>query len=488
MNAADTGVTWVVWLIVSPLAAAIFAFLLPRVAAAVALVNALFMTVATLSLLSLVTDHGALRYSVGGWGAPLGIDLYADALSGVLLVVAAVVFLATLFYSRSYLQRTAIGPLFWPISLFLHAALNALLLSADVFNLYVTLELLSLAAVALVALADEKRAVAAALRYLLASIVASLAYLLGVALLYHTAGVLDIAALGERATWTPTTWAVLGLMTAGLAVKGALFPVHFWLPGAHSYAPSPVSALLSALVVKAPFYVLLRLWYAPFIGAPAAVADLLGLLGALAIVWGSIQALRQERLKLLIAYSTVAQIGYLFLLFPLAQTPGAVQGVTVFILGHALAKAAMFMAAGNIHQYLGHDRISDLHRVARELPVTLAAFAVGGVCIMGLPPSGNFIGKWLLVEAAFKQGDWGWAVVVVGGGLLSAAYVFRVLGHAFTLDDKPADATSAPAPMAWAAFALALLALTLGVAAAPLIDVIGAPAEHSVAHLWSRGP
>lgn len=107
---------------------------------------------------------------------------------------------------------------------------------------------------------------------------------------------------------------------------------------------------------------------------------------------------------------------------------------------------------------------------------------------MGLPPSGNFIGKWLLVEAAFRQGDWGWAVVVVGGGLLSAAYVFRVLGHAFTLDDKPTDATGAPAPMAWAAFALAMLALTLGIAAAPLIDVIGAPAEPAVAYLWNRGP
>lgn len=488
MTALEPGPTWVVWLIVSPLAAALIAFLLPRVAAAIALANALFMGVAALALLDLVTEQGPHRYSLGGWGAPLGIDLYADPLSGVLLVVAAVVVLATLFYSRDYLARTAIGPLFWPISLFLHAALNALLLSADAFNLYVTLELLSLSAVALVALADEQRAVAAALRYLLASIVASLAYLLGVALLYHTAGVLDLAALAERATWTPATWAALGLMTAGLAVKGALFPVHFWLPGAHSYAPSPVSALLSALVVKAPFYVLLRLWYAPFAGAPEAVGTLLGLLGALAIVWGSLQALRQARLKLLIAYSTVAQIGYLFLFFPLAQSRSALQGVTVFILGHALAKAAMFLAAGNMHKCLGHDRIQDLHRVARELPVTLAAFAVGGVCIMGLPPSGNFIGKWLLIEAAFAQGEWGWAVVVVAGGLLSAAYVFRVLGHAFTVDDKPVDASGAPASMAWAAFALALLALTLGVFAAPLIDLIGGPGETAVAHLSSREP
>ena len=147
-----------------------------------------------------------------------------------------------------------------------------------------------------------------------------------------------------------------------------------------------------------------------------------------------------------------------------------------------------FRDASNLRGRLVNDRIQDLHRVARELPVTLAAFAVGGVCIMGLPPSGNFIGKWLLIEAAFAQGEWGWAVVVVAGGLLSAAYVFRVLGHAFTVDDKPVDPSGAPASMAWAAFALALLALTLGVFAAPLVDLIGAPGESAVAHLSSREP
>jgi formate hydrogenlyase subunit 3/multisubunit Na+/H+ antiporter MnhD subunit len=476
MNPVEAETPWAIWLIISPLAAALIGFLLPRAAAGIALLNATFATAGSWALLSQLMS-APQRLALGGWGAPLGIDLHADALSGVLLVVTSVVFLATLSYARGYLARTTIGPLFWPICLFLQASLNALFLSADVFNFYVTLELLSLSAVALVALADETRAVAAALRYLLASIVGSLAYLLGVALLYHATGVLDLTALAQRTTWSPTTAGALGLMTAALVLKGALFPVHFWLPDAHSEAPSPVSALLSALVVKAPFYVLVRTWYAPFHDAPKAVGILLGLLGAFAIVWGSLQALRQRRLKLLIAYSTVAQIGYLFLLFPMAQSRNALRGVTVFILGHALAKAAMFLAAGQIHQHLGHDRIQDLHRVAREIPVTLAAFALGGVCIIGLPPSGNFIGKWLLAEAAFQQGDWGWAVFIVAAALLSAAYIFRVLGHMFTLDREYPDEAeiTAPATMAWAAFALSLLSLTLGLVAAPLIDIIGAP-------------
>jgi formate hydrogenlyase subunit 3/multisubunit Na+/H+ antiporter MnhD subunit len=472
--ALDTA--WAAWLVSIPVAAALVAFVLPRIAGAVAILNAAVMLAGSLALLGTVT-RGPVRYALGGWDAPLGINLYADPLSALLVLVASIVLAVTVAYSRAYLAGARNAPLFWPIFLFLNAALNAVLLSADAFNLYVSLELLCLSAVALVALADDPPAMSAALRYLLASIVASLAYLLGVSLLYHAHGALDLGELGRRATWEPATWAALGLMTTGLALKGALFPVHFWLPRAHAYAPSPVSALLSALVVKAPFYVLLRLWFAPFAGAPASIADLLGGLGAVAILWGSLQALRQERLKLLVAYSTVAQVGYLFLLFPLAQARSAVQGVTIFIIGHALAKAGMFLAAGNMQRSLGHDRIRDLHLVARDLPITVAAFGLAGVCIMGLPPSANFIGKWLLVEAAFAQGDWGWAVVVVGGGLLSAAYVFRVLGHAFRVDPAPGRAPPVAAPMAWGAFLLSVLALTLGLAAAPLIDLIGGAVE-----------
>jgi multicomponent Na+:H+ antiporter subunit D len=473
VSSADPG-AWLVWLVVSPLAAAVVVFLVPRIAFGIACVNALCTAALALAVLDRVTE-GPVRYAIGGWGAPLGIDLYADPLSGIMLVGASLVLLATTFYAPGYLAHARINALYWPLVLILQAALNALFLSADVFNLYVTLELLGLSAVGLVALADRTRAIAAALKYLLASLVASLAYLLGVALLYHSHGVLDLAALADSATETPAMWAALGLMTTGLAIKGALFPLHFWLPGAHSYAPAPVSALLSALVVKAPFYVLLRLWLGPFLDAPPELGDLLGLLGVAAIVWGSIQALRQERLKLLIAYSTVAQIGFLFLFFPLVNTNTALPGITLLMLAHALAKAAMFLSAGSMIHYLGHDRIHDLHRVAKELPLTLAAFGIGGVCIAGLPPSGNFIAKSLLIEAAFDSGEWGWAVVVVAGSLLSAAYVFRVIGHAFTLDDVPAAGTQVAGPMVWAAFMLSLAALMLGLFAAPLLEIVSMP-------------
>ena len=210
--------------------------------------------------------------------------------------------------------------------------------------------------------------------------------------------------------------------------------MHFWLPPAHASAPAPVSAVLSALVVKASFYILLRLWLAIFADISEGVAALFGLLGAGAVLWGSLQALRQTRVKLLVAYSTVAQIGYLFLAYPLASGMGvtAWSAMAYLAFSHALAKAAMFLAAGNLMHFGGHDRIADLDRVVQRLPLTAGAFALAGVSIMGLPPSGGFNGKWLLLQAALTQGRWDIVGVILLGGLLAAGYIFKVLGNTFT--------------------------------------------------------
>ena len=212
------------------------------------------------------------------------------------------------------------------------------------------------------------------------------------------------------------------------------------------------------------------MWIDVFATVASGASVLLGLLGAVAVLWGSLQALRQARFKLLVAYSTVAQIGYLFLAFPLGAASGwTAWGAIVYLaLSHALAKAAMFLAAGNLLRFGGHDRIADLDRVAQRLPLTTWAFALAGVSIMGLPPSGGFVGKWLLLQAALAQGRWGIAVVVVVGGLLAAAYIFRVLGHAFTQAPVPHEARPVPTHMQWAALVLAGGAVLLGFIA-PLV-------------------
>jgi formate hydrogenlyase subunit 3/multisubunit Na+/H+ antiporter MnhD subunit len=225
-------------------------------------------------------------------------------------------------------------------------------------------------------------------------------------------------------------------MTAGLLAKTALFPLHLWLPPAHANAPAAASAVLSGLVVKGSFFLIVRLWFNVLPALPNAVPGaILAALGSAAIVTGSALALRQERLKLLIAYSTVAQIGYLFLMFPLAPGPwaaSAFSGGVMQALSHAFAKAAMFLSAGLIAESLGHDRIAGLGGAGRAMPVTFLALGLGGLSLMGLPPSGGFAAKWLLMKASIEAGQWVWAVVMLAGGLLAGGYLYRVLAPALS--------------------------------------------------------
>jgi formate hydrogenlyase subunit 3/multisubunit Na+/H+ antiporter MnhD subunit len=383
-------------------------------------------------------------------------------------------------YFGSYREAGQRTRLFWPLWFFLIASLNALFLSRDVFNLYVTLELNGFAAVALVAIAGERKAIAASLRYLFVTLGGSLLYLMGVALLYGGTGTLDLALLAERMTSEPYAYLALVLMTGGLLMKSALFPLHFWLPPAHASAPAPVSAMLSALVVKGSYYILLRLWFEAFSGVVSNEAlQFLGLLGAAAVLWGSFQALLQDRLKLLVAYSTVAQIGYLFLIFPLAgmadMRSGILTGGLMFLISHALAKSAVFLAAGNIMRAAGHDRIRDLDGITHALPVSSFALGMAGISLVGLPPTAGFVGKWLILGEGLRQGQWWWVLVILAGSLLAAAYMTRVLIHAFTQTEKSRVLTKISPGMEWSSLTLALLSLALGFAAtgpAKLLEMV----------------
>ncbi|MGH6921727.1 MAG: complex I subunit 5 family protein [Geminicoccaceae bacterium] len=421
--------------------------------------------------------NAPLVYVVGAWAPPLGLALRADGLSAAMMITTAVVICATGLFARAEFQTPrgvseARAPLvFWTLLLGLWGALNAVLLGDDLFNLFVALELLTFSAVPLVCLDGRAETLSAALRYLLFALLGSMLYLLGTVLLYGAYGTLDIVLLSERVRAEPASLVAATLMTVGLLAKTALFPLHLWLPPAHAGAPAPASAVLSALVVKGSFILILRLWFDVMPGLlslPA--AHLLAALGAAAILFGSVLALRQARLKMLIAYSTVAQIGYLFLMFPLVASPQAMQagagawtGGLLQAISHACAKAAMFMAAGLVAQALGHDRIAGLGGIGRALPMTMFAFALAGLSLMGVPPSGGFTAKLLLLTAAIETGQWWWALVILAGGLLTGGYLYRVLAPAVAGTDTPL-ATCAPVPRYREAvvLALALVSMVLG--------------------------
>jgi multicomponent Na+:H+ antiporter subunit D len=484
-TAAIADVSWIVWVIALPLAAATAVFVSRSKTAWLGVTASCAVMGCVAGLTWQVWQRGPLRYQVGGWGPPLGIDLYADGLSVCMLLFTAVIGAAVGVYATGYFadrgETDGWSPPearhadFWALWLFLWAALNALFLSGDVFNLYVTLELVTLSAVGLVTLARTTAAIAAALRYLLAALVGSLLYLLGVALLYAAYGVLDVASLGSAMTPGAVSATAVSLMAVGLALKSALFPMHFWLPPAHASAPAPVSAVLSGLVVTASFYLLLRLWFDAFPAVVSANAGtVFAALGAGAIAWGSLQAIFAPGLKALIAYSTVAQLGYLFLVFELAvagERSTAWTGGILFALAHGCAKASMFLAAGSILHVAGHDRIAELGGIGRRLPVTFFTVALASVTLMGLPPSGAFVAKWMLLQAALDGGRLWLAVIILAGGLLAAGYLFRILGQAFT-PSATETALRVPRRMEWPALVLAVLALSLGLVTAPVMNLL----------------
>lgn len=436
---------------------------------------------------TLVESGDTLVYLLGGWLPPLGIALRADGLSVLMLLAISVVIAGIGIYAHADFGPVAKGEesrrpfLFWLLLLAVWGSLNLLFVGGDVFTLYVGLELLTFAAVPLVSLDGKQETLRAALRYLLFALFGSVLYLLGAVLLFGACGTLDMVLLAERIQAAPIAWTAVALMTSGLLAKTALFPLHLWLPPAHAGAPAAASALLSGLVVKGSWFLVLRLWldvFASVLTLPT--SQILAALGAGAIFVGNIVALRQSRLKLLIAYSTVAQIGYLFLMFPLTagliaeglDSDIAVNGGLLQAISHATAKAAMFMAAGLIYTSLGHDRVDELRGVAKTLPMTVLAFALAGASLIGLPPSGGFLAKWWLISAAVLTAQWWWALVMLSGGLLTSIYVFIVVVNAL-----------APAPENWipkaiipkyqqaAVLALALCAFLLGAVAFCPLDV-----------------
>ncbi len=420
-------------------------------------------------------------YLLGGWAPPLGIALRADTLSVVMLLAVAVVIGGIGIYARADFTAPRGAPearasfTFWLLLLAVWGSLNLVFVSGDLFTLYVALELLTFAGVPLVCLDGRGETLRAALRYLLFALFGSLLYLLGAVLIYGAYGTLDIALLAAAVQPGPVSWTVLALMTSGLLAKTALFPLHIWLPPAHAGAPAAASAILSALVIKGSWFLVVRLWFDVMPGVvtlPA--AQLLGGLGAAAIVVGSIVALRQVRLKLLVAYSTIAQIGYLFLMFPLAFDVGsntlvhgaALHGGLLQAVSHATAKASMFMAAGLIYAALGHDRIADMAGVARALPVTVLAFALAGIALMGVLPSGAYLAKKLLLDAADISGQWWWTIVLQGGAAFTAAYVVLVLVSVLRRSAEPVSPVKRVSRLSeYAALALAIISLLLALAA-----------------------
>lgn len=455
-----------------------------------AIVQFLIVGLMTILFLNEQSNQSAI-YQIGAWGAPLGIDLVVDGFSILMIALTGLLTLILTVYSAAYYADDAKSLRFWPLWWLLIAGLNALFVSGDAFNIYVCLEIIGLSAAALVALQSTRAALEASLRYLLVGLLGSLFYLMAIAILYRSYGTLDLMQIAASSSSGLPDQVAMILITVGLMLKIALFPLHFWLPQAHANAPTPVSAILSALVVKAALYVLVKFWFEVLSeSATFGASQILGSLGGIAIVYGSWKAFRATQLKVLIAYSTVAQLGYIFLLFPLSEhatntssfSGSASQAAIYFIVAHACAKAAMFLSAGNLIISQGSGDIAQLKGIATREPLNVLVFTIAGVSLIGLPPSAGFIAKWLLLTTSIESGQWWWVVVVLAGGLLASMYLFKILSLAFdnTLDTGAVQIQpkTLPSPMlTTSALVLALITLALGFNAEFILNISNPPVE-----------
>jgi len=466
-------------LVLLPLLASVGAAATPRASELWGLPATALTAVLALWLTLDVLQDGAREVAIGGWAAPLGIVFVADGLAALMLLMTSGVGIVVAIQATSWgvwpssagsEEAASLRAGFWPLWLATLGAMNALFLSGDLFNIYVAFEILGLTAVGLTALSGTRSALRAAFDYLSAGLAGSLMLLLGVALAYSAIGRVDLEAVPMLAE-TITRRIALALLVTGLAVKAALFPLHFWMPAAHSSAAPVASALLSALVVKGALYVILRISIEGGAGMEA-VRFALAIMGAGAMLWGAWGALRATRLKLLVAQSTIAQIGLIALAIGVAgdslQQNGLWQAAALLMLSHAFAKAAMFIAVGRIAEELGHDRISGLNRKELRPGAAEFAFAIASVSLIGLPPTAGFIGKWLLIDGLIARGAWIWVALILIGTALSAAYLSRVVSRC--LRGGPHIAASAHHP-AWStgditALGLATSALVLGLASA----------------------
>ncbi len=425
------------------LVGAVAAVLLGLWRAAAAQVTAVISTAASLIFsmwgLVVVVRDGPIHHEVGGWAATVGIEYVLDPLSAYMLAIIALIGLLVVIYpvQAAFDVTPPRGVPLYPLALLLLTGLAGVVLSGDLFHLFVFLEIYAISTYAMVSLGG-RRAVFASLRYLLLGTLGSGLYLLGVGFVYFSTGTLNMAeaaALLPDVAQSPTILGSLALIVLGLALKMALFPLHIWLPDAHSYSPPGVAALLAAVQVKAGAYALVRILYDVYGptylatgGLPVTVA--LTWFGAAGIVVGSVLAIRQTDLKRMLAYSTVAQLGYIGLGIGLA-TPLALVGALLHVLNHAIMKSGLFLVAGGIIQQTGLKTISKFSGLGQRMPWTMGGFAIVAASMVGIPPAAGFFSKFYLVWATVDAGSWVLAAIIVGSSVLTLAYFVRLFEQIF---------------------------------------------------------
>lgn len=447
--------------------------------------NALVL-VLNLMNLWMVKAHGAYILTIGHFDAPFGIAFRIGAVESVIGLLFAFVLMMIGWYSYYSLEKE-ISPkrtgFFYTLVSLLLASLFGIIYTFDLFNGFVFIEVSTLAACGLIVIKDKKENIKATLKYLILSTLGSGLVLMGIALVYSMTGHLSMGYIKEV---LPSQ--VLGnensilisliLFTVGLGIKSAMFPLHVWLPDAHSSAPTPSSAILSALVIKAPVLFLLKIYYMVFgmdILSSTMVLDLLLIFGSMGMLAGSLLARSQKELKRMIAYSSVAQMGYIFFGIGLGNRLGLVMAI-YHIVAHGVTKSCLFLAAGSFIEQTGNKHIEDFKGIGKEMPVTLGIFTISALSMIGIPVLPGFISKWNLSMAAIETGQIYLLAILLISSLLNASYYFPIIINGYfgedNLDGKVFKSKSKPVKTLLPLVVLTVSMIFVGFLSGVVIDFI----------------
>lgn len=426
-----------VLLVVIPLLAAPVTALFnhARVAWAITLAVCVTCLIMSYFLLMDVSSGQIIHYELGGWAPPWGIEYRIDALNAfVALIVCLIASCSALYAGKSVLQEIPehLIPMFYAAFQLCFLGLLGIALTGDIFNVFVFLEISSLASYALIALGKNRKALTASFHYLVLGTLGATFFLIGVGLAYAATGTLNMDDMAmklpnvENIQMVHTAFA---LIVVGIALKAAIYPLHLWLPNAYSYAPSVVSIFLSATATKVAIYVLIRTLYNVFsleYVLSTWLPLLLMVLGAVAILYGSVRAIGQTGMKKMLAYSSVAQIGYMVMGIGFFNHLGLSASI-LHLFNHALMKAALFMAAGLYIYRVNTATFENLKGMGREMPMTFLATVIAGLSLIGVPGTVGFVSKWQLLKAAMEQQQWGMVIVILIGSLLAIVYVWKLV-------------------------------------------------------------
>ena len=442
-------------IVVVPMLGAAVAALLPpgRLPWLLATAVSWYMLVAAALLAGQSMDLGVLSYAMGGWEPPFGIEYRVDPANALLALLIAGVSAVVMPFAgpslASEVPEEKTPFLYAALLLFLSGQMG-IAVSGDAFNIFVFLEISSLATYTLIALGRDRRALTASFSYLIMGTVGATFFLIGVGLLYAMTGTLNMADLAERipaVADSRTVHTAYAFIVVGVCLKLALFPLHLWLPNAYTFAPSAVTALVAATATKVAIYLLIRFIYTVF-GADFSFTEMptVHLLVPLAVVGllsTSVVAIGQDNIKRMLAYSSVAQIGYMVLGIGMASTLGLTAAL-LHMFNHALMKGALFMALGCIAIRFGSAQLTVFRGLGRRMPFTMAAFVAGALSLIGVPLTVGFISKWYLVLAAVELGWWPIVAVIMIGSLLAVVYTWRVVEVAYLQQGDTTERCEAP--------------------------------------------